>query len=515
MHLEDGLRSGLIPQELPPCFTSQKFASTAPHLSEIPAGKWTSPTKISAARPGRVRRNLEIPNPLGQYHVVKTVSENWRKIQAITALSPYSLTRPVRRLGSPRSIAHRVPIDHWSRERLRRMPGGKFTLTTDISQFYPSIYTHALDWAIRGKEKAKRRMREAGLGPTVDKVVRSARAGQTSGLSIGPDTSWVLAEMLLGRVDADLDQAFPHARGRILRYSDDMTVYASSEQEALDILAHYQSSLAHFELDLNSAKVSITDGLLPTEGSWVRGLRTHRYRDTSDSLLTSDIIDLFDLALEYRDSAPHDGVLSYAIKRCDPFPDGRLSWPTYQDMILASISLDPSTIPHAYSVLRYGKDRGLNIDSSKVVEIVNQEIVHHARWGHGFEIVWLLYLLRDLNLELDTESAVRVSAMDDNCSLLLLRDIASSDTRLAQLSDDLFENAVTRAESDGALSSDDWLLAYEFRHNSWSRPKKWDEFPAWKELHEAKVGFFIPRTQPVTRPLRRRRPIFSRSPMYP
>ncbi|SHT65066.1 Uncharacterised protein [Mycobacteroides abscessus subsp. abscessus] len=511
MHIDSALAKGYLPKELPPCFFSTSFAATIGTITRPPGGKWTYPVRFSLNRAGGVRRSLEIPNPFSQYFIAEQCSLHWEKLRRITGRSEISLSRPLRG-GTDRSLRYRSPIDRWGRELIARMPGGRVTLKTDISQFYPSIYTHAVDWSIRGKARAKRDLRGGGLGPNLDKLLRISRGGQTIGLSVGPDTSWLVAEVVLSNIDAALAKKFPGAVRRTARFGDDMTVYASSLGEADEILAVYQVLLLEYELAINPVKASIVDGLLPVEASWVRKLRAHRYRDDRDYNLTADVIDLFDVAFEERSQHPTQGVLSYAIKRCNPFPAGADSWPVYRDLVLASIGIESSTLPHAHAVLEFAHRHGLLVDKSRIAEILNELLVEHARLEHGFETSWILYMIRSLSLELDSTSGRAVSAMDDNCSLILLRDICDRSKRLMR--DVSFDAAVTRAERSDALSSNDWLLAYEYRHNGWCRPKNWDRQVSWKELHRAGVHFFLKKGKPPGMVLRRRRPSFVASWLY-
>jgi hypothetical protein len=77
--------------------------------------------------------------------------------------------------------------------------------------------------------------------------------------------------------------------------------------------------------------------------------------------------------------------------------------------------------------------------------------------------------------------------MSDNFSLLLLLDAWTRSRRLRRSVD--VNPIVKRAESTTALSTEDWLLAYESRVRKWCRPVGWRAAPAWRELRDAKVGF--------------------------
>lgn len=387
------------------------------------------------------------------------------------------------------------------------MPGGSGTLRTDVSQFYPSIYTHAVDWAVRGKAAAKRHMRAPHLGAHLDAALREARAGQTVGLSIGPATSWIASELVLARVDEALCKEFPQVAKRAYRFVDDMTFYSSSAGEAHEVLARYEKLLAEYELILNPTKLRILDALEPPEAPWVTPIRQARYRDDNDSNLVHDLIDIFSLAMDSAGRYPTDGVLSYAIKRCDPFPGGTKSWPVYRDLTLASFSRDPSTLKHVYPILLFAKAHGLDVNSDRLVEVLNEACEAHAALDHGFEVAWILTILRDLGLPLEPATARRVALMDDNCSLVLLMELLQSSAALRSVVD--MTPAVRRAETAGALSSDDWLLAYEFRASRWCAPKKWDGIVQWREMNAAKVRFLLIDTSATPRPrIRRRRPAF-------
>lgn len=454
-----------------------------------------------------MRRSLEIPNPISQFNIVELCSKHWRQLRVLSSRSMISLTRPVLGRDSDyRSLTYKVPRNHWNRELIARMPAGRVTLKTDISQFYSSKYTHAIDWGIRGKDRAKSNIHSVGLGPELDKLIRNSRNGETIGLSVGPDTSWLASEVLMARIDSSLALKFPETVRRSARISDDMTVFAKSVREAEDLLAEYQMLLQSYGLNLNPIKVKIYDGFPALEPRWVRTIRGHRYRDTKDSLMAADIVDLFNVAFEARDLSPSQGVLNYAVLRCNPFPAGKESWPIYRDLLLSSISIEPTTLPNVCAVLEFAYTHGLPFDKDRISEVFNSILLFHARLGHGFETSWILHTIRNLNLNLDSEAARLVADMEDNCSIILLHDIVATSKSLQQAVS--FEKAVKRAERSGALSSSDWLLAYEFRHNRLCRPNKWDGIATWQAMHNRNIKFFDPKYQRSSTRLKRSRPQF-------
>jgi hypothetical protein len=98
--------------------------------------------------------------------------------------------------------------------------GRRYILQTDINQFYRSIYTHTIPWALHSKPTAKVNRTLALLGNKIDYWVRMGQDQQTVGIPISPDTSLVLAELIMHRCDEELESKLPRVvRGH--RFIDD------------------------------------------------------------------------------------------------------------------------------------------------------------------------------------------------------------------------------------------------------------------------------------------------------
>lgn len=59
-------------------------------------------------------------------------------------------------------------IKYWwqevEQESIRLALKYEYLIHTDIAECYSSIYTHSIDWALRGKEKAKKCKNDGYLG---------------------------------------------------------------------------------------------------------------------------------------------------------------------------------------------------------------------------------------------------------------------------------------------------------------------------------------------------------------
>ncbi|MBI1493180.1 RNA-directed DNA polymerase [Halocynthiibacter styelae] len=67
---------------------------------------------------------------------------------------------------------------------------------TDITRFYPSIYTHSIPWAAYGKERVKSGMGcyKGSFVDQMDVLVRACNRNRTIGIPIGPETSRIVVD---------------------------------------------------------------------------------------------------------------------------------------------------------------------------------------------------------------------------------------------------------------------------------------------------------------------------------
>jgi len=142
----------------------------------------------------------------------------------------------------------------------------KYLFTTDIANFYPSIYTHSIPWAIHTKEVAKPiRGVNANLGNRIDHALRQMRWGQTNGIPQGSALMDFIAEIVLGYADEILGEKL-NDEGiddyHIIRYRDDYRVFTNSKEDAEAIARHLTVVLQELGLQLNASKTSLSEDII-------------------------------------------------------------------------------------------------------------------------------------------------------------------------------------------------------------------------------------------------------------
>lgn len=277
------LERGFYPSELPPTFGTRKFASAIGILA--PAANYAgSTTYFDGATFRGHLRTFGVINPVSFYLLGDFIADNWSQISRIYGLSSCSGVRP----AFPPLAASGRAIGTGSlgakRKRQRHLASVyPVILDLDINRFYGSIYTHSIPWAVLGKEVAKARYRARTLNGhwsnTLDTLVRGCNQTQTIGIPIGPDTSRIVSEIILSRIDAELTAPGSGLSStQIFHAIDDYQFGVLSQYEAEDAESRFVRVISRYGLRLNDFKTSVQQGLSFAPSNFQRHfdiLRTH------------------------------------------------------------------------------------------------------------------------------------------------------------------------------------------------------------------------------------------------
>lgn len=482
-------RSGYLPKELPPAFSSGKFASVA---DDIPGGpeKWTVPTVHNLARPGTVRRRLLAPNPFAQHRLNRTLVERWDEIQLLLHRSPISASQPtISGRGRDRGVLHKAPFSRHPHVRLKRMRGGPIRLRTDVAKFYPSIYTHAIEWATEGRETAKKNIgkRTSTLGGDLDRLVRDTMNGQTVGIPIGPDSSLILSELLLSACDEKLNDVVENLGAHAWRWVDDLELYATSVGEAEAALGEWQNILDQFEMTISEEKTSIERGPFPLEPVWRRRLSGFELRTQDASLLSADLISLFSAAFEFKHDYPESHVLSYAaglsaraLKGMEVSGEAAR---TLTRLSLTAAEAEPSTLAYVHwNLLRIASDSWMQ---DNVSESMHRLLREHSVRGHDSETTWAMFVCLEHGLSIDDDVAQLIGKRAGAFTQVLMAHAASR----GLLNHSALTEIAERTEQDHVWKTENWLVALELALLDIHRSPALMEHDGFAKLVERGIGF--------------------------
>jgi hypothetical protein len=463
--LEALLDRGYFPKELPPMFGTSSLASAIrtagnalPEICTKPKACWTKATHHNLARVGGLRRRLSVPNPVSFYRLANTFAQHESLLTAKWNVSPYSATKPELDMLGGRAL-DRGRSDRASKRVATRL-GARYFLTADIAQFYPSIYTHTIPWALHGKQEAKARMKDPSLaGNTIDKELQACQSGQTKGIAIGADTSLGIAELLLAPIDAQMKSECKIVGG--MRFIDDMEYSFIKLADAENALFRLEEFLHRYDLQLNGAKTLIS--ALPDllESRFVTTLR--RLVPQTEKQSRSVWIDFFSTAFELSKIHHKDGVLRYAISALTNVQVHELQWTTVQRLLWQTLISDPGCLRFIidYVWILMHRDPNLQLDKDMAADAISALIEASATVGHGSEVAWSMWATALFSLQLSDEAWSAAIEMDD--SFVAVAALTTADKLGLQRHS---EKWCGWLEED-CFHGDQWLFAYEALRNGW------------------------------------------------
>lgn len=136
---------GILPENVPPVFTTRKlwqhFAplGTAYGIVRTAEGDHAL---YNASKRGGHRRIFALPHPAFVRDAGLFYEKHWNTLQPMFANSPGSASQPTLTESGVRYVRI-TPHSDLPKMRLKAFSRYKYCLVTDVSRFYPSIYTHS------------------------------------------------------------------------------------------------------------------------------------------------------------------------------------------------------------------------------------------------------------------------------------------------------------------------------------------------------------------------------------
>ncbi len=463
----DLLSRGYFPDKVPPTFTTELFGdcietTNSPLPDQFSIGKVRELEHYELGRAGQLRRRLSIPNPISYYRLACEMESAWTDIEQQLDRTSLSLSRPIAGSDDDRALVPLLDFGSLPENRPTKRDAGRVLLKTDIANFYPSIYTHCISWALHGQAFAKANRRNEGLlGNRIDKLVQDSQYGQTKGIPVGPDTSLVIAELLLAPVDEALMNDHPEVVG--FRHMDDYEIACQSRPHAEKVLASLQTHASEYELQLNPFKTDIIDLPTPMMDEWTGTLSAFEFRDTAAEQ-KRDLLNYFDATFRLSRKFPDQAVTAFALRRLARQADLHLNnWAIQEALTIQAAVGEPGALAHALEVLLTNRDRGAELTGDLITKALTELVLEHAPLGHHSEVAWSIWAAMAMGYHLGTEATSAISKVDNSIVALLALDARNQNALNSSLDTSIWEAHMTADELHGPH----WLLSYEGRVKSW------------------------------------------------
>lgn len=474
------IRSGYLPQELPPAITTRDFAAFCKNqhafLNSQKGLIFRSNThygSFSAPNPRFGRRNLALVHPLGQLAVSLAVTEHRSEIKKLINQSGVSLYETTEDIVQEKAFKG-LDFPKWHTLKSKIQSEYPFILYADISSFFYSIYTHSIPWAVIGKEQAKKwsihdkAKLNAHWSNDFDKAVQCCQSKETFGVPVGPDTSRIIAEILMAGIDADPDFSIWLKRRTAFRLVDDLSIGFDREDQAYKALGALRSVLWKFNFRLNDEKTKVLPSRTSLREKWEIELEVLPLSDVNPRQQSEDIVRLLDLTLHYCAEAGTDNPALRTCQRLARLKDVENNFSSILDTIFRLAREFPRCISHVASfVINNQKTCGRKAYRDRITRWIRETLNTHSVHDHDYEVAWSLVVCGAMKIKV-RKSDIKTGGHLPNPIVLALLGLLGEQKLLAVP----FSSWPWRAEFKRAgIYGQNWLPFYEAVRRKWTADK--------------------------------------------
>ncbi|MEH6467806.1 MAG: antiviral reverse transcriptase Drt4, partial [Porticoccus sp.] len=411
--------------ELPPCFSTSKYT---PEVVEMLSAldESTERKKLGydhveylVTRHNNVPRTLGLIHPKAYALLAKAIYENWDKLKIVKD-NENSIIKPGEHVDGRIMIMNYEDAMEKARASLNFGFGKRFRVHSDISSCFHSIYTHSIPWAAIGFDQAKLQLQQRRNTPNwyddIDKYQRKAKRNETQGIPIGPATSSVIVEYILGGVDRALvDSGFVYRR-----YIDDYVCYCETDEQAQRFIRLLSKELSVYKLNINLHKTKVVGLPEPLSDDWVTtlaGALPTNFIDADHNrrkLLHPEIVHYLDAAVRLNKLTPDGSVIKYAVGSIIH----HISDYAVEAVLDYVINLSwhyPVLLPHLELLL----DSQFS-ETEQYASRLNNIISENARNRRSDGMAWPLYYLKKYGLPITNEAFAETLKSEDCIALLCL-----------------------------------------------------------------------------------------------
>jgi hypothetical protein len=462
---------GYFAPELPPCFVSFDLArfrdSILAGIDGLPplrSGKpahhafISEPAWFYFPRFGKDDRRHGVPNPVAHLLLSRVLADNYIALRRKARASKLTLSPPVFDWAGSRALV-RPSVELRDKFRVNLSSRREEYVAADIRAFFHSIYTHAIPWAIHGKEFAKRDRGVVHYGNLIDLLCRNAQDGQTVGLPVGPDTSRLIAEVVASAVDVRLRQHLNIGARDASRYIDDYTISSPDGFTGDELLAALRRSVAFFELELNSAKSAVFPTSHRQDSGWQHAARAHLPRPTTrGSRIDASEVQHFLYQLGQVCAAhPELNVEKFGLQHARSALVDVDDWGAIQFDLISAYRGNSSLVAFLVEACLLRQAKHGDVDLDILQEFLENRIPLLTRANRTGEIIWLLFLAIRIKIRISARHLAPLFSIENAFVALLVVCLDAQGLSQGNIDRTLWDKCLTQ---DG-LRSPMWLYAYE------------------------------------------------------
>jgi hypothetical protein len=498
------LKSHYLADDFPSVVTTSNFADycvtnyTSLPTVEALLKRTTLYGTFSVPRTTTTRRVMALPHPASQLALSRIMADHRSDIQAAIDSSNITLYATTHDTQADRAFSG---LDFKSKARKESEILARYPVITkaDIANFFHTIYSHSLPWAVlgkqtvkdirEGKDKQAKEALEQHWASQIDVAIQRGNSRETFGIPVGPDTSRIIAEILL----AGVQKAEPLAQmlqGRgAYRLVDDFFIGFEDESAARRCQDALRRVLWDYNLHLNETKTQIVHSSSVFDSEWK--------------------FEIDNLPIPKGSSKQYSGVerlLEITLRHCD----ARKDWFPAIFFCHRLLTLEIRSENFRFirdCMLRVGRDFTMCLkfaaqfvinyrdllkddESQETIKAWARHILTmHSKREHDFEMAWILVICGVLGLSVD-QAFIGLDQPVVSPVVLAILGLLSADKLLVEKWDEWR----TPPPGTGSIANGrNWLPHYESVLRKWTNDagiiKEINADPLFSQLLKAKVTF--------------------------
>lgn len=479
------LAKGYFPRVLPPVFTTMNFGTHSPEILKewlqsklvkpkqdklansynYPSLPNCDPEVISTPKKNFERRNFHITHPIPQLVLTSEITSNWMTIHKWLSRRKFSDDRLELNNSANRGITDLNFGLHRKKVELIEATSDWLT-TTDITRFFPSIYTHSIPWAAYGKERVKAKLSSynGSLADRLDLLVRKCNRNQTIGIPVGPDTSRILAEIVSSRIDDDLNTISENISYQNCdRLQDDWVIGANSLHDAEQNLSELILAYRAYGLDINGQKTSINH--LKDSGKDMGISELMSVLNSLKTLSGRNLQTFMDMSLKIQNKHRNDAVVSYTLSVLEDMHFSKPDTELLESYLLKAAIIAPGSLSKICRIIINQNYLTKYISKKRITDRFLGLAEKHIVNGNVYEAIWCLYTIRGLKTSIASKIiAERLEDAQGAALPLLLMDMKHSGAFCGKLPIGTWQSLVDKSDPKQSWV---WLLAYEGIRHGW------------------------------------------------
>lgn len=360
-----------------------------------------------------------IPHPAAYSRLVRIIHDNWANLAHICN-NDRSRIRPRSHPDGRILVMNYADWNAKTIGHIRESFGSRFLVKADIANFFGSIYTHAVPWAIAGIPAAKQAIGATTWYNDLDRALQLSKRRETNGVAVGPATSNIIAEVILGKVDLELKSYLFH------RYIDDYTAFCESPGQAKAFIRDLERALRKYKLALNHGKTRIVELPLPVSSEWVLEIR-RKVRALPDTVRPAQAVDFIDFALVLAQRSGDPNSIKYAFRALAAKSRHYWTDSSITEYGLLLWSSFPAVIPALEPFIRHAASRsGPLVLQEKLLAILDDSL----EAGRTDIACWATYYVDAIGGALPEDSVRNAVSSLDCLAMLTIFRFASASQRV-------------------------------------------------------------------------------------